>query len=86
MQYMVMEMKTFIGLTSVQSRQQGIQSIERHESAENLQIADGIPYARRKYLGNECDPLIPRLNVQAVFRTLLLRGRQVSGGGTNRIR
>ena len=74
-QYMVMEMKTFIGLTSVQSRQQGIQSIGAMQSAENLQIVDGIPYVEAKIFGKQVhDPFILRPNVsKAVFRTLLLR-------------
>lgn len=74
-QYMVMEMKTFIGLTSVQPRQQGIQSIGAIQSAENLQIADGIPYVEAKIFGKRVhDPFILRPNVsKAVFRTLLLR-------------
>lgn len=74
-QYMVMEVKAFIGLTTLQSRQQGVQSIRAVQTVENLQIADGVPYVEAKIFGKRAhDPFILRPNVsKAVFRTLLLR-------------
>ena len=75
-QYMVMEVKAFVGLTTLESRQQSVQSIRAVvQTMENVQIADGVPYVEAKIFGKRAhDPFILRPNVsKAVFRTLLLR-------------